>query len=78
MSTLLTNETTDFSGSYYTLTGARNEPKPIQRPHPPIVIGGTGPKRTLRAAARWAQHWNHPGASPALRQACAGDSRPDA
>jgi hypothetical protein len=27
------------------------------------VIGGTGPRRTLRSAARWAQHWNHPGTS---------------
>lgn len=61
---LLTNETTTFEGRYYRLTEARNEPKPVQRPHPPIVIGGTGPRRTLRAAARWAQHWNHPGATP--------------
>ncbi len=60
---LLTNEHTTFEGTYYQLHEARNEPKPIQRPHPPIVIGGTGPKRTLRSAARWAQHWNHPGTS---------------
>jgi F420-dependent oxidoreductase-like protein len=60
---LLTNETTSFDGQYFTLSEARNEPKPVQQPHPPIVIGGTGPRRTLRAAARWAQHWNHPGAS---------------
>jgi F420-dependent oxidoreductase-like protein len=60
---LLTQEHTTFDGRYYQLTNARNEPKPIQRPHPPIVIGGTGPKRTLRSAARWAQHWNHPGAT---------------
>jgi F420-dependent oxidoreductase-like protein len=60
---LLTNETTSFSGRYYELNEARNEPKPVQQPHPPIVIGGTGPKRTLRTAARWAQHWNHPGAT---------------
>src|SRR3954454_8586296 len=60
---LLTQETTSFEGTYFTLTDARNEPKPVQQPHPPIVIGGSGPKRTLRAAARWAQHWNHPGAS---------------
>ncbi len=33
----------------------------VQRPHPPICIGGTGEKRTLRTAARWAQHWNFPG-----------------
>jgi F420-dependent oxidoreductase-like protein len=61
---LLTQENTDFQGRFFTLSDARNEPKPIQRPHPPIVIGGTGPNRTLRAVARHAQHWNHPGATP--------------
>jgi alkanesulfonate monooxygenase SsuD/methylene tetrahydromethanopterin reductase-like flavin-dependent oxidoreductase (luciferase family) len=30
----------------------------VQRPHPPITVGGRGPKRTLRTAARWAQQWN--------------------
>lgn len=55
---LLTQEHTDFAGRYFTLTRARNEPKPIQRPHPPITIGGRGPKRTLLATARWAQQWN--------------------
>ena len=30
----------------------------MQRPHPPIVIGGKGPKRTLLATAKWAQQWN--------------------
>jgi F420-dependent oxidoreductase-like protein len=58
---LLTNTTSDFDGQYYTLKSARNEPKPIQKPHPPIVIGGTGEKRTLRSVARFAQHWNYPG-----------------
>ena len=58
---LLSSTTTDFSGRYYTLSAARCEPKPVQRPHPPICIGGTGERRTLRAAARWAQHWNFPG-----------------
>lgn len=55
---LLSQEVTDFQGRYVRLTEARCEPKPIQRPHPPIVIGGRGPKRTLLAAARWAQQWN--------------------
>lgn len=58
---LLTNETTDFDGRFYRLTTARCEPKPVQRPHPPICIGGVGERRTLRAVARWAQHWNLPG-----------------
>lgn len=55
---LLTEAEVDFDGSHFQLKGARNEPKGIQRPHPPITIGGGGEKRTLRTVARWAQHWN--------------------
>jgi F420-dependent oxidoreductase-like protein len=55
---LLTNEETNFSGNYYQLKGALSEPKATQEPHPPIVIGGTGRKRTLLAVARWAQMWD--------------------
>ncbi len=55
---LLTQETTTLAGTYVRLTDARCEPKPVQRPHPPITIGGRGPKRSLRAAAQWAQQWN--------------------
>jgi len=58
---LLRDETTDFAGRHYRLTAARCEPKPLQRPHPPLCIGGGGERRTLRAVARWAQHWNFPG-----------------
>jgi F420-dependent oxidoreductase-like protein len=58
---LLSNETTDFDGAHYQLRAARCEPKPVQRPHPPICIGGGGEKRTLRTVARYAQHWNVPG-----------------
>jgi len=61
---LLTQETTTFQGRYYQLSGARNEPKPVQRPHPPICIGGSGERRTLRTAARFAQHWNFVGGTP--------------
>jgi F420-dependent oxidoreductase-like protein len=55
---LLTQETTTFSGTYYRLDAARCEPKGVQQPHPPFVIGGGGEKRTIPLVARWAQHWN--------------------
>ncbi|TXI57138.1 LLM class F420-dependent oxidoreductase [Mycolicibacter arupensis] len=62
---LLSAETTTFSGTYYQLTNARNEPKGPQRPHPPICIGGSGEKRTLKITAKYAQHWNFVGGTPA-------------
>lgn len=55
---LLSDPVTNLDGRYVKLTDARCEPKAVQRPHPPITIGGRGPKRTLRAVARWAQEWN--------------------
>jgi F420-dependent oxidoreductase-like protein len=55
---LLSQTVTTFDGRYVRLTDARCEPKPVQRPHPPVVIGGRGKARTLRTAARWAQQWN--------------------
>jgi len=58
---LLRDETTTFSGRWYRLTDARNEPKGPQQPHPPICIGGAGERRTLPLVARYAQHWNFPG-----------------
>jgi F420-dependent oxidoreductase-like protein len=56
---LLSNETTTLDGRFYQLSAARNEPKGPQKPHPPICIGGSGEKRTLRVVAKHAQHWNH-------------------
>ena len=57
-------QTTTFKGRYYQLTDAMCNPKPVQQPHPPICIGGSGEKRTLRTAARFAQHWNFVGGTP--------------
>jgi alkanesulfonate monooxygenase SsuD/methylene tetrahydromethanopterin reductase-like flavin-dependent oxidoreductase (luciferase family) len=50
----------DFQGTYIQLTGAFGNPKPIQRPHPPIMIGGRSAP-VLRVAAEHADLWNIPG-----------------
>ena len=55
---LLGQSVTTFTGRYVQLTEARCEPKPVQQPHPPLTIGGKGPRRTLGAVARWAAQWN--------------------
>ncbi|MEA3184549.1 MAG: hypothetical protein QOJ74_1026 [Ilumatobacteraceae bacterium] len=69
ITSLLTNEYTDFNGHYYQLTKAGCEPKPVQT-RLPIAIGGRGPKRTLPAAARWADMWDLAGPeSPAMWKA---------
>lgn len=56
---LWTEESVSFAGRFYTLTDALCEPKPVQLPHPPIVIGGSKPKM-LRVIARHADEWNMP------------------
>jgi alkanesulfonate monooxygenase SsuD/methylene tetrahydromethanopterin reductase-like flavin-dependent oxidoreductase (luciferase family) len=52
----------DFDGSYHQLTGAFCSPKPVQQPHPPIMIGGRATP-TMRVIAEHADRWNMPGGS---------------
>ena len=54
---LLSQEVTDFDGAYYDVTDARCEPKPVQD-RIPLLIGGSGKKRTLKIVARWADKWD--------------------
>jgi F420-dependent oxidoreductase-like protein len=53
----------EFSGKHYTVTDSPGLPKPVQRPGPPVLIGGGGKKRTPRLAARYAAEFNLPFAS---------------
>ena len=55
---LTTEPRPSFRGRYYTLTDAIAEPKPVQKPYPPIWIGGSGLRRTLRVVAKHADAWN--------------------
>ena len=48
----------NYSGTHYTITDSPALPKPVQRPHPPIIVGGGGPKRTPALAARFAAEFN--------------------
>jgi F420-dependent oxidoreductase-like protein len=48
----------NYSGTHYTITDSPALPKPVQRPHPPIIVGGGGPKRTPAVAARFAAEFN--------------------
>jgi F420-dependent oxidoreductase-like protein len=58
---LWTEETVDYEGRYYQLRGARCEPKPVQKPYPPFMIGGSGEQLTLRVVAQYADMWNYAG-----------------
>jgi alkanesulfonate monooxygenase SsuD/methylene tetrahydromethanopterin reductase-like flavin-dependent oxidoreductase (luciferase family) len=47
-----------FAGKHYTLTDSPALPKPVQRPRPPVIVGGKGAKRTPRLAAAYADEFN--------------------
>ena len=58
---LWTQPRANFDGKYYKLKDALCEPKPVQKPHPPFVIGGSGEQLTLRVVAKYASIWNFVG-----------------
>jgi F420-dependent oxidoreductase-like protein len=76
-------QTFSFDGTHYQVTDSPALPKPAQRPRPPVLLGGTGPRRTPRLAARFADEFNVPFASVAdsaavfarVREACEAAGR---
>jgi len=70
-----------FEGEHYRLGRTLNSPQPLRRPHPPILIGGGGEKKTLRLVAQYAQACNLfgqddlPRKLDILRQHCADVGR---
>jgi F420-dependent oxidoreductase-like protein len=75
--------TFSFSGTYFTVADSPALPKPLQRPRPPVIIGGSGPRRTPRLAAKFADEYNFPFGTVAdtaaafgrVREACAAAGR---
>ena len=57
-------EAFSFEGKHYTVRDCHAEPKPLQRPHPPLIVGGSGGRASATLAARWADEYNTIFASP--------------
>jgi len=80
---LWTEPRVDFRGAHYTLEDAPAQPKPLQQPHPPLLVGGSGTRGTAEPAARFADEYNTPFVSPDdfariranVQRACAGTGR---
>jgi len=78
-----TEEKSTYTGKHYRIVDAYCNPKPVQTPHPPIIIGGTGERYLLRVVAELADEWNCPANSAmefdkklsALKRHCADIGR---
>jgi alkanesulfonate monooxygenase SsuD/methylene tetrahydromethanopterin reductase-like flavin-dependent oxidoreductase (luciferase family) len=65
---LWTQQKTSYRGKYYTLEDAYCEPKPVQKPHPPILIGGGGEQLMLKIVARYADKCNFIGSPEVVKR----------
>jgi F420-dependent oxidoreductase-like protein len=65
---MFTQEKTTLHGRHYRVTDVLCEPKPVQRPHPPIMIGGAGKQVLLRLVAKHADMWNATGDAAHMKE----------
>ncbi len=73
-----TSDDFSFAGEHYSIDSLNALPKPVQQPHPPLIVGGSGKKGSVDLAARWADEYNTVGQTPercselraALDEAC--------
>ena len=63
---LFSGEEVSYEGKTISLQNARVNPKPVQSPHPPIWMGGSGPKRTIPLVAKYADVWHTWGSPKSL------------
>jgi len=59
---MFTEEKPSYTGKYFAIDGAYNNPKPVQKPHPPITIGAAAEQKMLKLVAQHADRWNCPAA----------------
>lgn len=59
------NEKSSFKGKHYSIKNAICNPKPMQKPHPPIIVGGAG-KNLMKIVAKHATRYNHPFGTPSI------------
>ena len=65
------SDVVSYDGKQVSLRGAQMRPVPVQQPHPPIWIGGNGPRRTLPLVARYADAWHAFGTPKSLAESSA-------
>jgi len=76
VSRLWTEERVDFRGRYHTLEDAPAQPKPVQQPRPPLIVGGSGGRGTVEPALRFADEYNAPFVTPEDAAAIREKTRP--
>lgn len=68
-----TSDDFSFTGEHYSIESLTALPKPVQQPHPPLIVGGSGKKGSVELAARWADEYNTVGPTPERCSELRGD-----